>query len=52
MVQDSWRPNGLFQAPVNEFLREDALPRQRVWGAKRLWPRRLPKTDRGEGDDK
>jgi len=34
-VEDAWRPHGLFQAPVNEFLREKDLPRQRVWGSSR-----------------
>lgn len=40
MVQDSWRPNGLFQAPINEFLRDDQLPRQQVWGSRSIWRRK------------
>jgi len=35
VVEDAWRPHGLFQAPVNKFLREEDLPRQRVWGRSR-----------------
>lgn len=54
MAEQSWRPNGLFYPPVNPFLRESELPRQRSrlpWNRGTERPRErsgLP-LDRGAG---